>query len=417
MKGPKITVTAMLVLSFLILSGCGLSAQLADRIPSLVAADRANRVAPVVQIQPTPAVQAEPGLLAAYENTLSAIYEQVNPSVVNIQVIQKGAVQLPDLSQGFPFGNLPNSQGPQNFYSEGAGSGFIYDDQDHIVTNYHVVNGADQINVIFSDGTTVPAEVVGSDPNSDLAVLKANVPDGLKPLTLADSSQVKVGQIAIAIGNPFGLQGTMTVGIVSAVGRSLPTQSATDSGATYSIPDIIQTDAPINPGNSGGVLVNDQGQVIGVTAAIESSSGANAGIGFAIPSTTVQRVVPDLIQRGKHEYAWLGVLATTMTPDLAKAMNLPEGQRGVLVIEVTKDSPADKAGLRASQKTTTIRGQQVPVGGDVITAINGEAIHTMDDLISYLASQVSVGEKVSLTILRDGAEKTIAVTLAARPAN
>jgi 2-alkenal reductase len=279
------------------------------------------------------------------------------------------------------------------------------------------VEGADQINVIFSDGTSMPAEVVGSDPNSDLAVLKADVPAGLEPLTLADSSQVKVGQLAIAIGNPFGLEGTMTVGIVSAIGRSLDSQTVTGSGASYSIPDIIQTDAPINPGNSGGVLVDAEGRVIGVTAAIESPVRANAGIGFAIPSATVQRVVPDLIQNGSHEYAWLGISATTLTPNLAKAMDLPESQRGVLVIEVTPNSPADQAGLQSSGETVTLNGQQAPVGGDVITAINGVEVRSMDDLISFLASQASVGEQVSLSILRGGAEQSVEVTLAARPVN
>jgi S1-C subfamily serine protease len=415
MKKTTLAVSMLLIFSVLFLAGCGISAQLADRVSGLGSQVRQNNVLPAVQAQATPAVQAEPGLLAAYEDTLAGIYAQVNPSVVNIQVLQQGSRQSSNSGQESPFGNTPDSQLPEDFYSQGAGSGFIWDDQGHIVTNNHVVEGADRINVIFSDGTTVPAEVVGADLFSDLAVLKADIPSGLKPLTLADSTQVRVGQLAIAIGNPFGLDGTMTVGIVSAVGRSLPAGSMTGNGATYSIPDIIQTDAPINPGNSGGVLVNADGQVIGVTAAIESSTGSNAGIGFAIPSAMVNQVVPDLIEKGRHEHSWLGVLATTLTPELASAMDLPEGQRGVLVIEVTQDSPADQAGLQASQKPVTINGQQVQVGGDVITAIEGNAIRSMDELITYLTGQTSVGQTVSVTILRNGQERTVEVTLTARP--
>jgi 2-alkenal reductase len=419
MKKPVFTASVMLILSMLVLSACGLSAQVADQIPALVSQARQNAPIPVAQVQPTQAVQADQAgtsLLAAYEGTLENIYQQVNPSVVNIQVLE-ATTPAGNFGQNNPFGNAPDSNGQQPFYRQGAGSGFVWDNQGHIVTNNHVVDGADKVEVTFSDGTTVPAEVVGKDPYSDLAVLKADVPAGVQPVKLADSTQVRVGQLAIAIGNPFALEGTMTVGIVSALGRSLPASSTGSNGTTFSIPDVIQTDAPINPGNSGGVLVNAQGQVIGVTAAIESPTQANAGIGFAIPSATVQQVVPDLIQKGSHEHAWLGVLATTLTPDLSQAMNLPEEQRGVLIIEVTEGSPAAKAGLRASQETTTINGQQAPVGGDVITAIDGEAIGTMDELIAYLSSRTSAGQTVSLSLLREGKATSAEVTLTARPAN
>jgi len=202
--------------------------------------------------------------------------------------------------------------------------------------------------------------------------------------------------LAVAIGNPFTLENTMTVGIVSALAGSCLSVPAPRYKARnalhYTIPDIIQTDAPINPGNSGGVLVNDQGQVVGVTAAIESPVRASAGIGFAIPSNIVQKVVPELIQSGKYEHPWLGLSGTSLNPDLATAMNLKEDQRGALVIEVTPGSPADKAGLRGSDRQVEIEGESVPVGGDVVTAINGEPVHTFDDLVAYLAGSTQINQ-------------------------
>ncbi|MGB9898655.1 PDZ domain-containing protein, partial [Thermanaerothrix sp.] len=285
-----------------------------------------------------------------------------------------------------------------------------------IVTNNHVIDGADRITVTFSDGSTVEAQVVGADSDADLAVLKVDVtPEKLVPVRLADSKQVKVGQLAIAIGNPYGLEGTMTVGFISALGRSLPVQSTANDGATYTIPDVIQTDAPINPGNSGGVLVNIRGEVIGVTAAIESPVRANAGIGFVIPSNIVRRVVPALIATGRYDHPYLGISGTTLTSDLAKAMGLSPDQRGALVIDVTPNSPADKAGLRGSDRQITLDGNPVRVGGDVITAIDGNPVQKFEDLASYLATSTSVGQKVTLTILRNGREQTIEVILGARP--
>jgi serine protease Do len=252
-------------------------------------------------------------------------------------------------------------------------------------------------------------------------VLKVDVPaERLQPVDVADSSQVKVGQLAVAIGNPFTLENTMTVGIVSAIGRQLPVSSGNEiqgpeSAPTYTIPDIIQTDAPINPGNSGGVLVNDQGQVVGVTAAIESPVRASAGIGFAIPSNIVQRVVPELIKSGQYEHPWLGLSGKSLNPDLAAAMNLKEDQRGALVIDVTPGSPADKAGLHGSDRQVEIEGESVRVGGDVVTAINGEPVHTFDDLVAYLAGSTQINQSVKLTVLRNGKEETISITPAARP--
>jgi serine protease Do len=367
--------------------------------------------------------------LASLEVALEEIYNQVSPSVVNIQVTQKEEVSplASPLLPGFPFffdPQSPDSQSPQEqpqeFYRHGAGSGFVWDKQGYIVTNNHVVAGADKISVTFADGNSVPAQVVGTDPDSDLAVLKVDVSsDQLSPVKLADSGKVKVGQFAIAIGNPFGLQGTMTVGIVSALGRSLPA-TTTDAqglgqGPTFTIPEIIQTDAPINPGNSGGVLVNDQGEVIGVTAAIQSPVRASAGIGFAIPADIVEKVVPALITNGRYEHSWLGLSGTSLVPELAQAMNLEPDQRGALVVTVTPGGPADKAGIQGSDRQVTIEDQQVPVGGDVITAIDGQSVNDFEDLVAYLVDHTEVDQKVTLTVLREGKEKDITVTLAARP--
>jgi serine protease Do len=215
--------------------------------------------------------------------------------------------------------------------------------------------------VTFYDATTVPGEVIGTDPDSDLAMVKVDgLPRGVTPLEVADWSQVQVRNLAIALGNPFGLQGTMTLGIISAIGRSLHAQLGLLAGPTYTIPDVIQTDAPINPGNSGGVLVEDSGRVIGVTAPIESPIRANAGIGFAIPSNIVERVVPALIGPGRYEHAWPGMSGTSMAPGLTQAMDLESGQRGVLVVEVVPDSLADDAGLRGSDRQETVDGEEVP---------------------------------------------------------
>jgi serine protease Do len=361
------------------------------------------------------AVAASPDLVAM-QSTLEQIYNQVSPSVVYIDVLTSGSsstsLQLPP---GHPFFGSPAQQVP----SEAQGSGFVWDTQGHIVTNNHVVSGASKITVTFSNGTTADATLVGADPNSDLAVIKVNVPaDQLHPITLGDSSQVKVGQVAIAIGNPFGLSGTMTQGIISGLSRSLPVginSGSTSQGPVYNIPDIIQTDAAINPGNSGGVLVNSDGQVIGVTAAIRSPVDANSGIGFVIPANIVQREAPVLIQTGHYDHPYLGISGTDLTYDLAKAMNLNSTQKGALVITVSPNGPAAKAGLQGSDHQVTISGQPAVVGGDVITAINGQTINSFEDLSSYLLNNTQVGQTVTLTILRQGQEKTVQLTLGALP--
>lgn len=356
--------------------------------------------------------EATAASVEAFQSTLEAVYQQVNPSVVNVEVTIDSRDPSPLSGVPFGFGDSSPSQ-------KGLGSGFIWDPQGHIVTNHHVVDGADRITVTFFDGTTREAKLVGTDPYSDLAVIRVNAPaDLLHPVTLMDSSQVQVGQLAIAIGNPYGLSGTMTSGIVSALSRSLPVSLETPnslSNAYYSIPDIIQTDAALNPGNSGGVLVNDLGQVMGVTVAIQSTSGANSGIGFVIPANIIRKVVPELIKSGQVNHPWMGISGTTLTPDLARLMNLPQDQQGVLVLEVSAGSPAEKSGLRGGDQVVRVNDNPIQLGGDVIIAIDNQPVKRFEDIASYLFNQTEVGQKVTLTVIRDGKQRTISLTLGILP--
>jgi len=345
------------------------------------------------------------------EELLTDIYRRVNPSVVNITVVRKvkGAWGFPGLPEipGFP--SIPRT--PKEFYQEGQGSGFVWDEEGHIVTNNHVVEGADTVEVTFWDDTSVKAEVVGTDPDSDLAVIKVD-PEAveLRPVALGDSDALAVGQMAIAIGNPFGQVGTMTRGIISALGRTFR-----PGGSPFAIPEMIQTDAAINPGNSGGPLLNSKGEVIGINTLILSRSGSSAGVGFAVPINIAKRVVPVLIEKGTYRYAWLGISGMDLRPALAEIMNLPAGTRGALVIEVTQGGPADKAGLQGSSKTAEINGHEVKVGGDVIIAIDETPVRGMDDLILYLVEEARPGQEVELTILRGGEEQKVTVELGERP--
>jgi serine protease Do len=398
MNRKTLVLTSLLLLAVLALAWYGLPAiGLAPATPSTASALGAGTV------------------FDALETTLGEIYDSVSPSVVNVQVVQEAGALSSALPQipGMPFDpSVPQEPVPQ----QGMGSGFVWDREGHIITNNHVVEGAVEITVTFPDDTTVPAQVVGTDPHSDLAVIKVDLPpERLVPVQVADSTQVRVGQLAVAIGNPFGLEGTMTVGFVSALGRSLPVASSNLLAPTYTIPDIIQTDAPINPGNSGGVLVDDEGRVIGVPTAIESPVRANAGIGFAVPSVIVQKVVPSLIADGSYEHPWLGISGTTLNSELAEAAGLGADQRGVLVVEVVSESPSDEAGLRASDQQIEIGGVEARIGGDIIVAIDDQPVEEFDDLVTYLVRNTSAGEVANLTILRDGREETVRVTLAARP--
>jgi serine protease Do len=347
------------------------------------------------------------------------IYEGANPSVVDIRVVQNTSstqsdsqYQLPDVP-GFPQFSSPQSNTP----TQVEGAGFVYDSVGHIITNNHVVSDAARIIVTFNDGTQTEATLVGTDPGTDLAVIKVNVdPSVLKPVVMADSTELKVGQITVAIGSPFQLQGTMTTGIISALGRTIEDSSTSSSSSTsYSIPDIIQTDAAINHGNSGGPLLDLNGQVIGVNTAIESTSDSNAGIGYAIPSSIVKLVADAIIQDGKFEHTYLGIASSAMDSDIAKAMNLDPNTRGIIVTAVANGSPSDKAGLKGYTQETTIDGVTYYIGGDIITGIDGVAINNYNDLISYLLMHTTVGQKVTLKVIRDGQPTNVDLTLIARP--
>ncbi len=431
MKKNLASITSVLIISVLLLSACsGVGVALSNAASQFTSTQTATGPATTnpstsgsvastsattanTTTNTTPAqITANSGLLSAFESTLESIYSMVSPQVVMINVVTPSSGS----SQNFPGFNNQN-QGQQ--VSQALGSGFIWDTNGNIVTNDHVVNGASNIEVVFSDGQTFAAKVVGEDPFSDLAVINVSGAPAslLKPITLADSSTIKVGQLAIAIGNPFGFTESMTMGTISGIGRDIPNSNGSQSstGATYSIPDVIQTDAAINPGNSGGVLVNDQGQVLGVTYSLESSSGSSSGIGFAIPSQIVNKVVPQLISKGTYAHPYLGISGTDITPDIAKAMNLPTDTRGALIVQVVPGGPAANAGLKGSSTTVTINGVQGEVGGDVITAINGSAITSMSDLITYLELNTSVGQSVSLSIIRNGHTQTVNLTLGTRP--
>jgi serine protease Do len=406
-KSMLVTVVMLIALTLSACSPAALSSP-AGAAPAASTSTQGSNLQPVAAAA-TPVARnaAVIGNVADLEATLEQIYTQVNPSVVAIHVVEKatGLSSLPLDNQGQ---GVPQAQA--------LGSGFIWDKDGHIVTNNHVVAGAEKIEVTFSDGTIVSAQLVGADPDSDLAVIKVDYPaDQLQPIKLADSQQVKVGQLAVAIGNPFGHENTMTVGFVSAIGRSIPADGGT-TGISYSIPDVIQTDAPINPGNSGGVLTDDQGAVMGVTAQIDSPVRASVGIGFVIPSSIVGKVVPELIKSGKFEHSYLGISGGSMVPDLATAMNLKSTQRGALIGKVTAGGPADKAGLLGSEQQTTINGENVTVGGDVIIAIDNQPVKDFDDIVAYLVRATDVGQTVTLTILRNGQQQDVKVTLAARPA-
>lgn len=388
--------------------------------PYLTHPAAAAPVAPPESLAAPPAQPAtgDSDIVAAYEQALIDVYQNALPSVVNIRVTQKieretgNGFDFPFRPFGSPF-EPPFSPGPEEFYNRGQGSGFVWDKEGHIVTNYHVVAGATDVEVIFAnDNKTIKAEVLGSDPDSDLAVLKVDLPAAdLQPLTLGNSDTLQVGQLAIAIGNPFGQDFTMTSGIVSAVGRTIRS-----GNSLFSIPEVIQTDAPINPGNSGGPLLNRQGQVIGINSQIISASGANAGIGFAIPINIAKQIVPTLIKGDTFEYAWLGITGATLTSEVADFMKLPADTRGALVINVAQGSPADEAGLQGSDKTLKVAGAEYQLGGDVITAINDHPVEDMDDLIAYLVEETRPGDRVTLQVIRaDGTRESVEVELGVRP--
>jgi S1-C subfamily serine protease len=343
----------------------------------------------VLVATPTPLPPEAFEEMSAEEKFFINVYERVSPAVVHITSRV--------LTLDFFWGPMPQ---------EGTGSGFIIDKEGHIVTNYHVIEGAESIEVTLADGTRAPARVVGVDPLNDLAVIKIDVqPDRLVPVELGSSSDLLVGQRALAIGNPFGLDRTLTVGVISSLGRPLELRSG------WVIYDVIQTDAAINPGNSGGPLLDLRGRVIGVNTAIEIEA---ENIAFAIPVDTVKRVVPELIAYGRYRHPWLGLAGYSITPELAEALGLPV-EKGILVGRLYRNGPAFKAGIRGGNRPVIVGNWRVWVGGDIITAVDGNEMEDMEDLIAYLEREKKVGQSVKLSIIRDGREKVLEVELGERP--
>jgi len=347
---------------------------------------------------PVPEAPAAAGNLVTLEQDIIQAYESVGMGVVNIT----------NRSYGYDFFMRPVPQ-------EGSGSGFVYDEQGHIITNYHVIEDASELLVTLPDETTLVAEVVGADAANDLAVLKVDAPpELLHPIPLGQSDNLRVGQFVIAIGNPFGFERTLTVGVVSALGRVI------ESPDDRFIGEIIQTDAAINPGNSGGPLLDLSGRIVGVNTAIFSPSQASAGIGFAVPVDTVRRVVPELIARGYFPHPWLGLsyvwnLSANRAQILREfGMDVPV-EEGLLVLEIASESPADIAGLRAGQEQVRLGRTILLIGGDILTAIDGEPIATARDLIRFLDTRTAVGQTIQITVWRDGQEMRIPVTLVEQP--
>lgn len=399
----EIRYTWLLALAIMLLAGVGLS------LPAF----QAQVVADAATTSSVPQATTAPGQVArtaggtvldesdaanAMESQVEAVYEATSPSVVNIT------------NRTYIYSRFMGSQ-----EQEGTGSGFVYDVKGHILTNYHVIEDADEILVTLSDGQVFSAELVGSDSTNDLAVLHIDAGDSLPaPLALGDSDDLKVGQTVLAIGNPFGLQQTLTTGVVSALGRVI--ESPEDN---QFIGEAIQTDAAINPGNSGGPMLDLQGRVIGINSQILSTSGSSAGIGFAVSSNTALRVVPKLIEQGYYPHATIGAEMVELTSANIQVLeqagvDVPTDS-GLLVLSTTAGGPADEAGLQAARQWLRYGHYQIPVGGDVITAIDGKPLTDLETLTVYLETEKTIGDGVTLTVNRDGEELSLPVTLGEQP--
>lgn len=337
------------------------------------------------------------------EISLPEIFKKTENAVVQITSTRPGSDQTVVLN---------GREIPQNNIA--LGSGFVYDQEGRIITNHHVASEVDEVDVKFVDGDTYTAKVIGKDPYSDIGVLqitdRAFFDKKVAPLTIANSSEIEVGEQIIAIGNPFGLSGTLTTGVVSQIGRLLPNDIT-----GYSIANTIQTDAAINPGNSGGPLLNMEGKVVGMNTAIYSNTGVYSGVGFAVPSNMLLKEIPVLIEKGSYVHPWLGFTATDVSPDIAESLNLPRNFKGAAVVSVVENSPADKAGIRGQVvRENFVRNEEVRTG-DIVTKIDNQLVKSMDDVISYLDESKKIGDKVSLTINREGKSIEIPVTLEERP--
>lgn len=375
-----------LALGLLALSGlaCGLTELARLPMTPTPAALPESPTPIVVVLTPTPLPPGLTSQIDVEEQLVINVYARVSPAVVCVKA--------------------------RDHLGGCIGSGFVIDKDGHVVTNNHVAQAVPDLLVTLSDERTFSAKVIGTDAGSDLAVLLIDLaPDQLTVAELGDSASLRVGQRAIAIGNPFGLERTITTGIISSLGRTLPREDS-----DFLLAEVLQTDAAINPGNSGGPLLDSQGRVIGVNTAIRSQSGVNSGVGFAIPVDIVKRVVPELISNGRYRHTWVGITGRTITPEMVEAMDLPV-DTGALVFEVVPDGPASAAGLRGGDRQVVVSGLPMLDGGDIVIAINGVPIKRFDDLINYLATNTGVGDKVTLTVIRDGNEIQIEVALQERP--
>ena len=388
-KSSRKAILIFSIIALLTLTGCGLfgasvSITTRDEATETEAASAETDVPSILETPPVTITRPETssGLFEAgvdLQNQLVEVYQKTNPSVVYILT------------------------------ATGGGSGFVFSQEGHIVTNHHVVSNSTSYEVVFASGDRARGRLVGTDPDSDLAVVKVDqLPEGVQPLPLAKFEDLVVGQFVIAIGNPFGEQGSMSLGIVSGLGRSLSSQRDIGMGSTYSLPQVIQTDAPINPGNSGGPLLNLAGEVVGINSAIASFTGTNSGVGFAIPVAAVERIVPWLIENGKYDYPYIGAsFASELSLEAVERYDLPQFQ-GAYLLSISPGSPAEQAGLRAANADT---GR----GGDLIVEIDGQPIRNFADLNTYLVFQTSVGQTIEITVLRGNQSITLPLTLGERP--
>lgn len=380
--------STVLILALVGLVGC--SSETADGVETA-------SISPVNSDEPTLMSDVDTGdtsldayrMVAAFEEVLAGIYEKVLPSVVRIRT---------DMKVGATAGSWP-VLGLEELVPQGEGSGFVWDSAGHVITNHHVVADADRVLVFFADGVQLDAEIVGSDPYSDLAVLRVSVSGGkLSPAELGDSNGLRVGNLALALGSPFGQEYTLTRGIISALGRALR------SGDRFINPQIIQTDASLNPGNSGGPLLDSSGRVIGINTQIVSQSGGSVGVGFAVPVNTAKRVVPAIISDGEYRHPYLGISGVTVTPDLAEDLGLPQDTRGIWIASTLEGGPAASAGLRGGNVNSEKFGTPSVRKGDVILSIDDTTLRSMEDLVSYIAENNIPGDNVKIGILRDGVE-------------
>ena len=389
----RLVLVAVVALILAGVLGCSFVAQLLPTpSPTPAPTTPLAAVATATQVPvPTTATDAGSAVVTEEEQVIN-VYARVSPAVVFIT----SRVIVRDFFMGLV---------PQ----EGTGSGFVIDKEGHIITNNHVVENADRIMVTLDDDTSVEAALVGTDPANDVAVVRIDVPaDKLRPVELGSSADLRVGQTAIAIGNPFRLERTLTTGVISSLGRPLEAEGG------RMIYDVIQTDAAINPGNSGGPLLDLNGRVIGVNTAIVSPSGGSIGLGFAVPVDTVKRVATAILENGYYPHPWLGITGISIVPELADALDLP-AERGVLVIEVAPGQAAARAGIRGGERRVRVGDYIVPLGGDILVGIDGTQIRSMEDLVKYLETRTAVGQTVELTIIRDGREEVVRVTLGEQP--